>query len=283
MNLHHSKRRNALTLAEVLALLSIVAFLLLLLWPALMAARERDRKSQCQSKLGRLLLAVSQFESTTGAYPSGATNPFGPIVNEAIGMHHSWITQVLPYLDQAELFAKIDPGTSVYDDCHSEVRQTEIPAMMCPASPQNSLESSYAGCHHDVEAPVNIDNSGVFFLNSSLRREDIVDGLEYTFFLAEKRSPANDLGWMSGTRATLRNTGTPPNQTNETQVADRLFVGGFGSWHSRIVLSAMGSGVVNATSVSIDPLVYRHLGNRRDGDAISRDTGGDALQSPDGI
>ena len=36
---------------------------------------------------------------------------------------------------------------------------------------------SYAGCHHDVEAPIAADNHGVLYLNSHVRFDDITDGL----------------------------------------------------------------------------------------------------------
>jgi len=65
--------------------------------------------------------------------------------------------------------------------------------------------------HHDVEAPIDADNHGVFFLNSRLRVRDITDGTSHTLFAGEKLSEPDDLGWMSGTRATLRNTGTALN------------------------------------------------------------------------
>jgi prepilin-type processing-associated H-X9-DG protein len=68
--------------------------------------------------------------------------------------------------------------------------------------------SNYAGVQHDVEAPIDVDNHGVFFLNSKLRYDDITDGPSHTLFIGEKLCDPNDLGWMSGTRATLRNTGT---------------------------------------------------------------------------
>ena len=71
-------------------------------------------------------------------------------------------------------------------------------------------KSSYAACHHDVEAPIDEDNHGAFFLNSHVRVVDVTDGLSQTIFLGEVpwRLWA---GWVSGTRATLRNTGHPIN------------------------------------------------------------------------
>jgi prepilin-type processing-associated H-X9-DG protein len=74
--------------------------------------------------------------------------------------------------------------------------------------------SNYAAVHHDFEAPINVNNNGVFFLNSRISQDDVKDGMRYTFFLGEKILVGGDLGWMSGTRATLRNTGSPINTTD---------------------------------------------------------------------
>ena len=68
--------------------------------------------------------------------------------------------------------------------------------------------TSYAACQNDVEAPIDVDNHGGFYLNSRVRVVDVVDGLSQTIFVGEVAVPS-PLGWMSGTRATLRNTGHP--------------------------------------------------------------------------
>ncbi|MDZ7618271.1 MAG: DUF1559 domain-containing protein, partial [Patescibacteria group bacterium] len=69
-----------------------------------------------------------------------------------------------------------------------------------------AVVSTYAGCHHDVESPIDADNHGVFFLNSHVSTYEIPDGASHTITVGEKRDDA-ELGWMSGTRDTLRNTG----------------------------------------------------------------------------
>jgi prepilin-type processing-associated H-X9-DG protein len=91
----------------------------------------------------------------------------------------------------------------------------QIGVLICPSeinSPSNPPASNYAAVHHDVEAPIDVNNNGVFFLNSRIRRDEITDGLAHTLFIGERIvEPNPDLGWMSGTRSTLRNTGAALN------------------------------------------------------------------------
>jgi prepilin-type processing-associated H-X9-DG protein len=68
--------------------------------------------------------------------------------------------------------------------------------------------------HHDTEAPIDVNNNGVFFLNSRIGYDDVTDGSAYTLFMGEKIIEPGDLGWMSGTKATLRNTGAAINTTD---------------------------------------------------------------------
>jgi prepilin-type processing-associated H-X9-DG protein len=85
---------------------------------------------------------------------------------------------------------------------------------MCPSFPGvDAPFSCYAGVHHHAEAPIDKDNTGVLFLNSGISWDELVDGPAYTLLLGEKnvRGP-QDLGWLSGTPATLRNTGAPINR-----------------------------------------------------------------------
>ena len=100
----------------------------------------------------------------------------------------------------------------MYAPSNLTARLVVISTFLCPSDARDWANggvalSNYAGCHHDVEAPIAANNTGVFFLNSSVRYEDITDGSSSTIFIGEKTSEAGDLGWASGTRATLRNTG----------------------------------------------------------------------------
>ena len=83
-------------------------------------------------------------------------------------------------------------------------------AWTAPPGPGGPARSSYAACQNDVEAPIDVDNHGGFYLNSRVRVVDVADGLSQTIFVGEVAVPS-PLGWLSGTRATLRNTGHPIN------------------------------------------------------------------------
>src|SRR5262249_21995229 len=87
-----------------------------------------------------------------------------------------------------------------------------IGTLNCPSRPiRSGPTSSYAGCHHDVSAAIAADNRGVLYLNSRVRYDDVPDGQAHTILLGEVRQDGLSLGWASGTRSTLRNTGIPLN------------------------------------------------------------------------
>lgn len=209
-------QRRAFTLVELLVVIAIMGILIGMLMPAVQAAREAARRAQCTNNLAQLVLAIHNYESAHEVYPSGSINDKGPLANVPDGFHHNWIMAILPYIEERNAYKHIDQSASVYDAKNAPVRELTIALLQCPSEPFRSDEgggSNYAGSQHDVEAPIDTNNNGMFFLNSHLRYDDIADGSSHTIFLGEKRLEPFDLGWMSGTRATLRNTGTALNET----------------------------------------------------------------------
>ncbi len=206
-------RQHGFTLVELLVVIAIIGVLTALTLPAIQASRKTGRRSQCLRNLSQLGVATQNYEMAHGLYPTGTIDKQGPIHSVAKGDHRNWIIFLLPYIDEANTFRHIDQSVGVYDKKNDDVRNIPIAALQCPsdASVSTIPISNYAAVHHDVEAPIDVDNHGTFFLNSRLHTDDITDGLSHTIFVGEKHCDPNDLGWMSGTRATLRNTGTPLN------------------------------------------------------------------------
>jgi prepilin-type N-terminal cleavage/methylation domain-containing protein len=271
-------KQRAFTLVELLVVIAIIGVLVGMAIPAVQASREVARRATCQSHLAQIMLAVQNYEDTFASLPAGVINPDGPIRNEAVGLHQGWLIQMLPYLDDGAAYRMIDFSKSVYDPVNAEVRAISPSVFICPSEPRDDRgKSNFAGCHHDVEAPINVDNQGVLFLNSRIRRDELRDGAAYTIFVGEKRIDPGDLGWMSGTRATLRNTGLAPSAVQTIVAAEAiappakpteaelLYVGGFGSAHVAGIFVGFGDANVRFIFDEIDLTLWHHLGNRADG------------------
>jgi hypothetical protein len=126
-------------------------------------------------------------------------------------------------------------------------------------------------------APVDKDNHGLFFLNCKIKYSQIYDGSSQTILVGEALTSSEGLGWVSGTRATLRNTSLI--ETNqpylgtvqknyEKEKSASLFVGGFGSHHPNGVNFGLGDGSTRFISRDIGPILLRRLGNRADGEIV---------------
>lgn len=216
------------TLTELLAVIGIIGMLVFLMIPAIQSTREVARRTSCASNLIQLIIAVQNYEDAIRAYPPGTVDAQGPISNLPQGYHHNWVEQLLPYLELQNHYRHVDRTVSVYHPNNAPVRNRVASRLFrCPSSvaPDNGL-TEYAAVHHDLESPIDSDNHGVFFLNSHVRRLDVSDGHSQTLFLGEKLPLAGDLRWLSGTRATLRNTGTRINALNKWAKVR----GGYG-WH----------------------------------------------------
>lgn len=105
-----TSRRRGFTLIELLVVIAIVATLLGLLLPAVQAARESARQIQCRNNLRQLALALHHYHDHNGRFPPST------VVDADRYGGWSWIVRILPELDQAPLFSRLDLRDDVWEN-----------------------------------------------------------------------------------------------------------------------------------------------------------------------
>ena len=148
--------------------------------------------------------------------------------------------------------------------------------------------SGYAGCHDSRAVPIDVDNNGLLYLNSSESLYEVPDGISTTIIVGEKRQTAFDMGFMTGDYSTLRNTGVSATiienlrDTNRGSYWDDLGadvmtddsgneinVRGFSAFHNSICNFLMADGSVRSIGNMISHDVMQRLGSRNDSEIVS--------------
>ena len=124
------------TLIELLVVIAIIAILIALLLPAVQQAREAARRTQCKNNLKQIGLALHNYHDVSLSFPPGAL--FG---DDSYG----WGTFILPYLDQGNLYNRIDfnnfpddgfagTGLQIAIPLQPGVTDQVLPVYICPTN-----------------------------------------------------------------------------------------------------------------------------------------------------
>ncbi len=177
--------RRALTLLELIVVLSIIAVLLALLFPAIQYARESARRATCVSNLKQIMTALQCYEGTNRCFPPSPS--WG-----SYGVHSA----ILPYIEMQPVYDLIDPNVMV-DQAGPEIRGQRIEIYICPsdgssgtfphAAPTNYAGNGgsgvqifgYNGLFRPIESPWKKYESG------PVRAAEVSDGLSNTAAFAE--------------------------------------------------------------------------------------------------
>ena len=127
----HSSRRSAFTLVELLVVIAIIGVLVALLLPAIQAAREAARRSQCSNNLKQIGLGMLNYESTKNHFPPGQFKPKGV---DKVAKALSWPVWHLPFIEQQSVFDRFDFTIDVRDPPNNMPDYT---------GPANAMISSY--------------------------------------------------------------------------------------------------------------------------------------------
>lgn len=135
--------QGGLTLIETVVSIAIVGILVALLLPAIQAARESARKTQCQNNLKQTAFALQTFHDANNNLPShyNGTSLSYPLNGWDQYHLHSWRAALLPYLEQSALHDSIDRHALATDRVNEPAATTVVPPYICPsgASPTASM------------------------------------------------------------------------------------------------------------------------------------------------
>ena len=119
-------KSRGFTLIELLVVIAIIAILIALLLPAVQQAREAARRSQCKNNLKQMGLATHNYHDSHGVFP---------ISHGDTGNSFGWRAMILPYIDQAPLYNKINFSGNIVDAGNLTVAQTPLTVYRCPSDP----------------------------------------------------------------------------------------------------------------------------------------------------
>ena len=130
-------RRSGFTLVELLVVIAIIGILIALLLPAVQAAREAARRSQCTNHLKQLGLAIHNYHDTFKVFPPGV---FADGLNDSLNTpphSMSWMPTLLPFMEQQALYDQLKPYMETRNSSGfpTDLFNTVIPTLMCPSDP----------------------------------------------------------------------------------------------------------------------------------------------------
>lgn len=128
------------TLIELLVVIAIIAVLIALLLPAVQQAREAARRSECKNKMKQFGLALHNYHDTVNRFPYSSTLNFSSLPK------HVWLEFLLPYIDQAPLYNKIDFTIDVGTGTnYTNLNNLILTAQACPSNPYSSSKVTKNG------------------------------------------------------------------------------------------------------------------------------------------
>jgi prepilin-type N-terminal cleavage/methylation domain-containing protein len=294
----HPSRRFGFTLVELMVVSGIATLLSAQLFPAIQQAREAARRSQCKNNLKQLGLSLHNYHDVYSGLAPGwvGVDPAtkGPDARGVNGF--GWNARILPFIDQAPLYNKLDFSTRVDDAANVKLIATAIPMLRCPTdtfakkvwkikdekdAPLIDLATTnYVGsfgtedvakCEKMKTGEV-CEGNGVFYHNSLLKMSDITDGISNTIAVGERigDEKTDHLSTWSGVIAKGKHPFARILGSSQAALnAKERHPSDYRSAHEKGVQFLMLDGAVRFIASTLDQKTFQAITTRGAGDEVS--------------
>jgi prepilin-type N-terminal cleavage/methylation domain-containing protein/prepilin-type processing-associated H-X9-DG protein len=127
-----SRRRRAFTLIELMVVIAIIGILIAILLPAVQAAREAARVTQCRNNLKQIGLAIHNYHDINRTFPN-ADPGGGSDADSSISMASAFVA-ILPYMEQAANYQHYNFALQNTDPGNQAVVSQRLPFYLCPTA-----------------------------------------------------------------------------------------------------------------------------------------------------
>jgi prepilin-type N-terminal cleavage/methylation domain-containing protein/prepilin-type processing-associated H-X9-DG protein len=201
-------RQSAFTLVELLVVIAIIGVLVALLLPAVQAAREAARRSQCINNIRQCAVAALNYETAKREFPTGRRS--GTTADNKTIRQWGHLADILPFVEANTVYRQVN-----YNDPtdQSPIKTVSFSFFLCPSDPEDRTNndtcsasgvwlnagrtsvrgnggadtgrSPLPGIPQGPGIPVIERNNGIFVSNVAIRIKEVTDGLSHTALYSE--------------------------------------------------------------------------------------------------